>query len=314
MMKRIDFHHHIVPAAYRAAMARQGLTSISNTPFPAWKPEDVAIHIETLQLSKALLSVSAPGVTPIQGEAATDAARASNDTILEMRARDPDRIGGFSMLPLPDMDASLKEYERTRKAGMEGVCLLTNYRGVYISGPETDAMLAELNRHKALVFVHPSLPAGVDALPMMVGPAVLEFTFDTTRTINDLILRGQADKYPDIRWVFAHMGGAIPFLAGRLRLMEDSPLPIYKSFQARGRRVVDYLRGFSYDCAMSAEPASLKASVEILGADRIVFGSDVPFAEPTFIARNTKNIGLHLSEADQRAVNYENGEKLLTRD
>jgi len=266
---RVDFHHHFVPPVYRKSADNVGVGGVGGIAFPPWSEDTMYANMDRRKIKKALLSISAPGVTFLEGAKAAEIARAGNDAAAELRARNPDRIGCFTTLALPDVDASLAELERTKKLGFDGVTLLSNYRDVYLSDPKLDPVLAELDRQNALVFVHPHVPVGAMALPMYVEPPVTEFTFDTTRVMFDLILRGSIDKYPRIRWVLAHFGGTLPFLAGRLRTVEFSGRDRFAEFRARNRPVLDYIKSFYYDSAMSSTPINIRALPELVGADHL---------------------------------------------
>lgn len=312
---RIDFHHHVVPPVYRETLAKQGIAEVGGVPFPAWTPAQMFQNMDTLRISKALMSISSPGVYFGDAAFADDLARRSNDALAELRTGNPKRLGAFASLPLPDIDRSLAEYERIRsQLKFEGVTLLTNFGGKYLGHKDYAPMLAELDRHKALVFLHPNLPAGLDALSSMsLPPPVLEFVFDTTRTLADMIFTGTFDRYPNIRWVTSHLAGALPYIAWRLSMIETSPRQVYAAFRERGRSVKDYMKGLYYDTAVSASPASLSAILDIVGPDRLVFGSDVPHAAFDFVQATSANLDAFtgLDAKAQVAVASGNGERLL---
>lgn len=308
---RVDFHHHFVPPVYRKSAESVGVGGVGGIAFPPWSEDSMYANMDRRGIRKALLSISAPGVTFLEGKRAAEIARAGNDAAAELREKNRARIGCFTTLPLPDIDASLAELERTEKLGFDGVTLLSNYRDVYLSDPRLDPVLAELDRQNALVFVHPHVPAGAMNLPMYVEPPVTEFTFDTTRVMFDLILRGQIDKYPHIRWVLAHFGGTLPFLAGRLRTVEHSGRDRFSEFRSRGRPVLDYIRSFYYDSAMSSTPINIRALTELVGADHLVYGSDSPHAPEMMVTLNTADVDAIADAEAKDALNFGNAERLL---
>jgi predicted TIM-barrel fold metal-dependent hydrolase len=311
---RIDFHHHVVPPVYRQMLATIGVADVGRVPLPEWTPEQMLRNMDTLGIAKALVSVSSPGVYFGDVKFAADLATRSNDAIVQLRTTYPTRVGGFGSLPLPDVDKSLAEYERIRtKLKLDGVILLTNYGGKYLGHADYAPLLSELNRQKALVFVHPHLPPGVDNLNLTLPPPILEFVFDTTRTIGDMVFTGLFDRYPNIRWVISHLGGALPFIAWRLSLVEASPRGAYAAFRERGRTVQDYLKTLYYDTAVSAAPGSLKATLELVGSDRIVFGSDIPHAPFNFVQSTTANLDAFtgLDAAAHHAIASGNASRLL---
>jgi len=310
---RIDFHNHFVPDIYRDRLARSGIESVGRVPFPAWDAETMFERMDRLGIARALLSISAPGVDFGDATLAVDLAQATNDLLLGLRAAHPDRIGGLATLPLPDVDAALAELARLDGTGMEGVILLTSYRGRYWSDPALAPVLEALDARGALVLLHPGVPRGAEELNLTLPPPILEFVFDTTRAVADMIFTGTLDRYPRIRWVLSHLGGTLPYVAWRMSMIEHSDRAAYAAFRARGRSVADHLRGLWYDTAVSAGPASLRAALDLVGPERLVFGSDIPFLPMAFAEQTTTVLERFESlTAEQRdAIDFGNAAGLL---
>ncbi len=311
--KRIDFHNHFVPAVYRDRLARSGIDSVGRVPFPAWDADTMLERMNVLGIARALLSISAPGVDFGDAALAADLARATNDHLLELRALHPRRVGGLATLPLPYVDAALAELARLDGSGMEGVILLTSHQGRYWSDPAFAPVLEALNARRALVLLHPGVPKGTEELGLALPPPILEFVFDTTRAVADMIFTGVLDRYPNIRWVLAHLGGTLPYVAWRMSMIEHSDRGAYAAFRERGRTVADYLRGLHYDTAVSAGPASLKAALELVGPERLVFGSDIPFLPFGFAQETVRALeGFEpLTQAQRDAIDFGNAAALL---
>lgn len=310
---RIDFHNHFIPTVYRDLLASRGVESVGRVPFPAWDIETTFDRLDTLGIARALLSISAPGVDFGDAGLAVELAHATNDLLLDLRARHAGRIGGLATLPLPDVDAALAELARLDGSGLEGVILLTSYRGRYWSHPEFAPVLEALDRKGALVLLHPGLPAGAEEMDLALPPPILEFTFDTTRAVADMIFTGTLDRYPNIRWVLSHLGGTLPYVAWRMSMMEHSDRGAYAAFRERGRSVADYLRGLWYDTAVSAGPVSLRAALDLVGPERLVFGSDIPFLPFGFAQKTVQayeEFGA-LTPAQRDAIDFGNGSALL---
>ena len=312
----IDIHHHCVPDVYRETLATRGIDSVGSVPLPPWSLQHTLAEMDTLGIEKAILSLSAPGVYFGDQPFATDLARRVNDRTAGFVSENPGRIGSFATLPLPDVDASLREWERARASGHAGVILLSNYGGKYLGHDDFAPLLDELSRQGVVIFLHPTLPAGVDAIDLSLPPPILEFVFDTTRTLADMIFTGALDRYSGAKWIAAHLAGTLPFVAGRLSLIEQSPRDAYAAFRERGRTVESYLRDLYFDTAVSASPASLSATLRIVGPDRLIFGSDRPFL-PMSVASEmgqALSTGELLSDEDISRIGRDNAAALLMPD
>jgi predicted TIM-barrel fold metal-dependent hydrolase len=274
---RIDVHTHFVPDGYRAVLARHGLDMIAGTPVPDWSAE---LHEEFMRrwgIATAVVSISDPGVYFGDTAEARETARLVNEEAAALIASGSDRWGAFASLPLPDVPAAVSELQHALDAlKLDGVALLSNVDGVYLGDPALADLYAELDRRQAVVFVHPAVP--VERPKLLYPPFLFEFTFDTTRAFVNLMYLGVFQNYPAIRWIFAHAGGTLPYLAFRLSLgafnefvapnVPDGP-PAY------------YARAY-YDTALSYGTSALSSLREVAPLDHIAFGSDWPFARQLF--------------------------------
>jgi predicted TIM-barrel fold metal-dependent hydrolase len=304
----IDVHHHIVPADYRVAIDAATGGSIGGIPQPAWDEHSMLERMDEVGIARALVSVSAPALGPIDADARPRIARMCNSEIAALRATYPDRIGGFAVLPLPDVAASMAEIAYALdELGLDGVSLLTNYDGRYLGDPLFEPVLAELDRRGVVAHVHPNLPPAMADARLRLPAPVLEFTFDTTRMVAELILGETLLRYERLTLVLSHLGGTLPWVAWRLSMLDEFP-------SARGSRrepVRDQLRRLYYDVALSASPSGLTMAAEVIGADRLLYGSDVPFAPASFIDANTASLTHRIDGADLFARTRDNAERLF---
>jgi predicted TIM-barrel fold metal-dependent hydrolase len=284
---RIDVHHHIVPPEYVQALAGHGITDAGGMPFPPW---DVASALDLMDrqgIDTAITSISCPGVYFGDLAFARDLARRCNEISARLVSDHPDRFGAFAVLPLPDVEAALLELEYALDTlKLDGVTLLASVGDQYLGDPEFDPLFAELNRRKAVVFVHPAVPPGSGAAKLILPPSLLEFTFDTTRTVANLLYSGTLERCPDIRFIFSHAGGAVPFLAWRISLGEW--LPGMSERVPRGP--ITYLKGLRYDTALSTARFALRSLQELADPSRILFGSDYPFLPEPLVAINIADL------------------------
>ncbi len=272
---RIDVHHHIIPPAFAEEMARRGLAKVAGAPLPEWSPQHSIDLMDTHGIEVALTSLSAPGVYFGDRQAAVTLARRCNDFAADMRERNPGRFGNFAVLPTPFADLAAAEASYALDTlGADGVVLLGSTDGVFLGDPRYEELMAELDRRGTVVFVHPNIHATSEQLGLGAPGFLLEFLCDTTRAAVNLILTGTIEKYPRIRWILSHSGGFLPYVAWRISLA--NALPEYARNAPRG--VLEYIRRFYYDTALSPSVYSLASLRELVDPSHILFGSDYPFA------------------------------------
>jgi predicted TIM-barrel fold metal-dependent hydrolase len=274
---RIDCHAHYLPDAYR----RAGRDAYPEGPdgfpgFPEWSARLALEQMESTGIAAAVLSVSSPGVHFGDDAAACTLARVVNEVGARTVQDYPRRFGLFASLPLPDSDGSLTEIAYAfDELGADGVVLLTNARGTYLGDAALDPVFEELNRRDAVLFMHPTSPfcpachgSGLDFPRPM-----LEFMFESTRAVTNMVLSGTLDRYPNIKLIVPHAGAALPVLAerigsiaGALRIGSGSP-----------NSVIQHLHRLHYDLAGFPVPTLLRALMDIANPQHVLYGSDWPF-------------------------------------
>ncbi len=282
----IDVHHHARPAAFFEALAQTGRTSMAGRPFPpGWTEAGALAMMDENDIAMALLSAPDADLLYRDRAVALRLSRLLNDLFGSCMQRRPDRFGAFASLPMPHLDASLDEVAHALDVvGLDGVMLSTSYDGTYLGDASLDPLLAELDRRGALAFVHPVSPMGRELLKLENSPALLEYAFDTTRCIVNLIRRDVPTRYPGIRFIFSHAGGAAPYLAERLAMLRSFLQPDQTQDVPENRdAMLRLLRSFSYDTALSASTPVLELLRDTVGLDRVLFGTDYPQAPENVI-------------------------------
>jgi 6-methylsalicylate decarboxylase len=300
----IDVHHHIAPPAYLAETRQR-----QNPPVINWSVQKSIEDMDKAGVATSITSITTPGVWFGDDAQAQRLARACNEYAAKLMQDHPGRFGMFAGLPLPNVDAALRELEYgldTLKA--DGVWLLTSFGNKWLGDPAFDPLMEELNRRKAVVYTHPTTAECCRNLVTDVPPAVIEYGTDTTRAIASLLLRGGAKKYPDIKWIFSHAGGTMPFLIERFVRLGPQPkvqpnLP-FGNMEAA-------LKSFHYDIAQSSHPIPLGALVQLVTTSQIVFGTDFPFRTSADHANALADFGFKPDEL--RAIDRENALKLLPK-
>ncbi|WP_371367841.1 amidohydrolase family protein [Pseudomonas sp. QL9] len=273
---RIDVHHHIIPPVYAEAIYRHGLQLHAGAPLPQWSAQKSLDVMDLNGIQRAITSLTTPGAHLGGGVAqAASLARACNEFAADLRSRHPQRFGSFALLPLPFTEASCTEAVHALDVlGADGVVVFGSNDGVFLGDPRLDELMAELDRRAAVVFVHPNLHQTSEQLGMQAPGFLIEFLCDTTRAAVNLILTGTLERFPRIRWILAHGGGFLPYVAWRVSLA--NALPQFQDKAPQG--VMTYLRRFYFDTALSPSRYSMAALKELVEPSQILFGSDFPFA------------------------------------
>jgi len=185
------------------------------------------------------------------------------------------KFGAMGFVSLPDVEAACRDVGHALDVlKIDGINLQTHTGHRYLGHPEENELYAELDRRRAVVFLHPQRPPAQN-MPQYAFPAgYTELTFDTTRAITNMLYTGMLAKFPNIRWIMPHMGGVTPFLMFRLCGLDDDP----KARERIPDGVAAYLRRLYYDVAQSPSPLALRALLDVADPSHILFGTDYPSA------------------------------------
>lgn len=310
---RIDVHHHILPSEYVNALASIGVTTVGRVRFPPWSVETTLEVMNRHGIATAITSFSAPGVYFGDRTFAKDLARRCNDLSARVVSDHPQRFGAFGVIPLPDVDAALREIEYALDTlKFDGVVLLASVGDQYQGDPEFEAVYAELHRRKAVVFIHPNVPPGYTVPKLTLPAPLIDFIFDTTRAVTNLIYNGVLERYPDISFILSHAGGAAPYLAWRIALFSNMQLGLGEKAP---KGAIAYLKQFYYDTALSAVPYAFRSLLELTDPSHILFGSDWPFAPEPITDATVKGVNSYDGfDAQARAmIERENALQLFPR-
>jgi predicted TIM-barrel fold metal-dependent hydrolase len=311
--RRIDVHQHYVSPDYYAMLTRKN--AVSPVPgFAIWRdytPERNIVEMDKAGVQTAMLSQTAPGVWFGDVNEARRLAREMNEyAAAKIVDNYKGRFGLFAILPLPDIEGSLKEIEYafdTLKA--DGVGLLTSYEDKWLGDPAFAPVFNELNRRKAVVYTHPQEAACCRYAIAGVTPQTMEYPTDTTRTIMSLIVSDTATRCADIKFIFSHAGGTIVSIAGRFLGNAVSAENLARPADVNSR--MHHIRRFYYDTAGSANPVQMQSLKLLVPASQIVFGTDFPFANPA--ATVTGLGGSGFSTEELRGIYRDNALKFLPK-
>ena len=304
---RIDVHHHLTPPTMLDALKA---SKLGTPPSYNWSPQKSIEDMDKAGVATSITSITTPAVSFLDTEKARQLARECNDYAAKLMQQFPGRFGMFAAIPLTDTEGSLKEIEYaldTLKA--DGIALLTSYGDKWLGHEQFAPVLAELNRRKAVVYTHPTAANCCRNLMVPdITDQIIEYGTDTTRTIASLVFSGMAAKTRDIRWIFSHAGGTMPYLIERF-----TAVPILnKSLAPRvPDGVLAELKRFYYDTAQSSNPATMAGLMKLVSVSQVVFGTDYPFRTSEDHVKGLRGCGF--SEADLKAIERDNPMALLPR-
>jgi predicted TIM-barrel fold metal-dependent hydrolase len=223
----------------------------------------------------AVPSISTPGVHVGNDAAARTLARRVNEYLADLKRQRPDRFGGFAALPLPDVDGSLEQIEYACEVlELDGVSMMTNADRSYLGDSRFDPIFAELQRRAAVVFVHPTASPDPIAHTLGLPDALLDYPVDTSRAIAKLQYSNTFARTPDVKYVFAHAGGTIPFVASRFAIVDE--MNVIPGAQERGA-FADTLPRVYLDTASAFSDPVLHMLRSVAGLGNVVFGTDYPY-------------------------------------
>lgn len=268
----IDVHAHFVTDSYIRQARAAGHVKPDGVPaWPAWSAD---AHLELMDrsgIATALLSVSSPGVFFGDAEAARRLAREVNEDGAGTVRAHPDRFGLFASLPVPDVDGALAEIAYVfDELGADGVVLETNTHGVYLGDRRLEPVFAELARRDAVILLHPTSPVCWEQTALGRPRPMVEFIFDTARTVTDLLFAGTLERHPELKVIVPHCGGALPVLADRI----DGFMKLFMPPEQNAPDAVAQLRRLYYDLAGPAFPRQVPALLGLADPGHLLYGSD----------------------------------------
>jgi len=289
-MKIVDFHNHFYPLEYLEAI-QTGPSNIKVTfdldnnlllHYPGdynivvRGHTDIEYRAEVLEktgVDKQILTFTTPGTHVEPPERSVELARLVNDCLSKIMIERGDRFSALATLPLNDPEASVAEMERAfNQLRFKGVMLHSNVNGIALSDQRFWPLYEKADDLNAVLYIHPSFPVGVEAMTDYWLMPLVGFPFDTTLAAAKLVFSGVVEKYPGIRWILGHLGGAIPYLAERL----DRGYFAFEECRANiSRPPSEYLKEFYYD-SVNFDVKALEFAINFAGADHFVAGSDYP--------------------------------------
>jgi len=303
---RIDVHHHPMPTSQIMNGRRAAPPSMKE-----WTASYSLEDMDKNGVATAVLSLNHPvAVWPSDQSEARKQAREWNEFMTRQGRDHPGRFGTFAVLPILDIEGSLREIEYaldTLKA--DGINMMTNIGDKWLGDPYYFPLFEELNRRKAVIYTHPFAPNCTANLMMpAINDSVIEFASDTSRAIGRLLFSGAAQRFKDIKFIFSHAGGTMPYILERYT---RHPLTDKAIAALVPDGVINYLKRFYYDTAQASHPYAMASITKLVAITQLLFGTDFPYRNAEDHVNGLRECGF--SESDLKAIESENAKRLLRR-
>ena len=305
----IDVHSHIITPEFLSSLEDEGRLMDEGFPLPKYDAETHLKWMDQAGVKTSVLTLAAPQPTSAK------VVRSTNEAAAKLKHRQPGRFLFCAALPLPDVDAAIREaiYALdTLKA--DGIKLATNVSGQYLGAPELDTLFSVLNERKAVIILHPHRPEPVNRQVMQQTPlAMQEYLSETTRAVANMISRNVLARYHDIKVVVPHCGAYLPLAIPRMK----SLTPVMQANKIVGE--IDYeanLAALYYDLAGAHSPEVIRMMLTITTPDHLLYGSDYPYVAPQVLTKSLQRMkGYLTTEQDltpyKEMILWKNAEKLF---
>jgi predicted TIM-barrel fold metal-dependent hydrolase len=311
-MLTVDVHHHILPDFFwRETNGEHG--AVGGIAPPPWSKDSALAFMDDAGIDVAVTSISTPGVHMGSDERARSLARRCNELAAALVRERPDRFGAFGCLPLPDVDGSFAELAYALDVlKLDGVVLFSNARGVYLGDKRFSGIFDELERRRAVVFVHPTASPDPAAHALGLPDSLIDFVADTSRAIAQLHYSNTFARTPHVKYIFSHAGGTIPYLASRFAVVDE--MSVIPGGETRGT-AADTFRRLYWDTALSWHDPVLNLLRSVVGMDHVLFGSDYPYLRRDLAVGNRRQLSSTsaLSDVERAAELGKNALTLLPR-
>ena len=323
-MRVVDVHNHFYPPEYLDALRSGGsvvrvTTDKESNPLLHYPGDynvavrghrDIAYRAEVLEregVTTQVLTLTTPGTHVESPARARELAQLVNDAFARVVEERAPRFAALATLPLNDPRGAVAELRRAvEELRLPGAMLFSNVSGVALSDERFWPLYETANELGAVLHIHPTSPVGVEAMTEYWLMPLVGFPFDTTLAASKLVFSGVAERFPRIRWVLSHLGGAIPYLAERL----DRGYRAFRECRAHiSKPPSEYLKTWYYD-TVNFDPRALRSAIEFAGASHVLAGSDYPHLIGSIKGMRESIGALRLDEADERAILGENAKRL----
>ena len=305
----IDVHAHLLPTEFIEALESEGRLMDEGFPLPKYDVENHLRWMDEAGVQTSVLTLAAPQPS------SAEVVRQTNETAARIRREHPGRFLFCAALPLPNVDATIREAVYaldTLKA--DGIKLATNVGGQYLGAPELDTLFSVLNERRAVIILHPHRPEPVNRQVMQQTPlAMQEYLAETTRAVSNMITRNVLARYNNIKVVVPHCGAYLPLAVPRMK----SLTPVMQANKMVGE--IDWeanLAALYYDLAGAHSPEVIRMMLTITTPGHLLYGSDYPYVAPKILTQSLARMKQYLTDEPDLApfremILYQNAHQLF---
>jgi predicted TIM-barrel fold metal-dependent hydrolase len=306
LAKIIDVHSHPILPYGQGAPVGPGQKQ------PDWSVESAISYMDEHHISACILS-DPDSANHATGQEARDIARRVNETLAGFVSTYPSRFGAVATLPGQDGDGAVAEIAYALDTlKLDGVSTSTSISDVYLGEPQFDPWFEEFNRRGATLFVHPTFTKATQTLLIGLNPSVLEFMFDTTRMIANMVATGAKKRFSNIKIISTHGGGTIPYLVNRIQVLEHAFGVGTGRLELSPKEVREGIGSFYYDLTAATSEAQLGAILKLVPVSRLLMGLDFPLMPKSTFAPAIADIGRYpaFNKTDLQSLSYGNAGRL----
>lgn len=301
-MKKIDVHSHYISPMYREYLKKHFDGKADGVETPNYDLNTTLETMEDNDIDFSILSSSSPHINTGEKRYTLELAQEINEFAYSLVNQNREKLSFFASLPIPHVKESCFTVDYWEKIGIAGFTLPTNSRGIYLGNPCLAPILEKLNEHHSIVLIHPNAPANIPAVSEEIPYPILEFFFDTTRTIINMLVNNVFEEYPNIRWIIPHAGAVLPMVVERVQNLTNKLNPTLSDNQVDLKAI---LKKIYFDLAGYCLPQQLPALTNYSGFDHLLYASDA-----TYTPRNqVKTLATALEETT--LISAENKQRLF---
>ncbi|MBQ0161270.1 MAG: amidohydrolase [Bacteroidales bacterium] len=311
----IDSHAHMIPQSYLDCLASHDALLDEDFPIPHWDVDEHLLFMDEAGIACSVLTLPAPQPWFEDSEESAKVIRQANEEMAAAKAQHKGRFLFCAALPLPDVDAAVREaIYALDTLHADGVKLASNSCGLYLGDPALDPLMEVLNERGAVIITHPHKPStNNETLTSVVPLASYEYLAETSRAILNMVGHNVMVRYPQLKVVVPHCGSFLPLAVPRMQ----SLMPVMNSVgYLQGVDIKQNLQALYYDLAGAATPETIRELLTITSPSHLLYGTDYPYVKAPVLVKNLSSLRANLADIvpdDVDNILYKNAIQLFEK-